>query len=295
MVDLRQLQAFVTVVEEGGFTRAAERLYQTQPALSLQIKNLEKYFDTTLFKRHEKELSLTDAGEILYGEAKKILDAVSSVKNELDELKGLKRGYLSVGASTLPGEYILPSIVAAYKAAYPEIRVELKISDTRQVESDLKNGRIQLGFLGTKSQDPHLQVDSLLEDEIVLIAPPDRQEINEWDNVPWNELILREQGSGTRAVIEKYLAERGVNVRPGLEIGSTQAIIRTVAASLGISFVPETAAQDQLRLGSIKRVDLKDGGIKRTIYMARLKNRYVSYAAREFIEMAKAIARQKGN
>jgi len=285
----KHLQAFVAIVEEKSFTKAAGILFQTQPALSMQIKNLENALGFKLIERKDKDILLTDAGKIFYPEAKKILDSMIQTREALAELKNLGRGNLSIGASTLPGEYIVPSIIASYQKLYPAIKVKMKIGDTGQIINALKSREVQVGFIGAWTSDPLTDIKKIREDEMCLITGPDWPDDYDWDMFPFEQLILREKGSGTRQVVEEYLVLKykvKEALKPKMEVGSTRAIINMVAAGLGVSFVSGWSVEESLKLGKIKVVSGKDIGFTRTIYGAILKGSYLSHAARAFWDLA---------
>lgn len=288
MIGFRNLTAFVTMVEENSFTKAAEKLYQTQPALSIQIKKLENALGAQLIERKEKEILLTDAGEIFYPEAKRILEHYTRTLEAIDELKEMQRGRLLICASTLPGEYILPKMVGAFQRQYPGVQVELNIADTDKVTAALKNRQAQIGFLGVSPLDPKLTVETFEEDELYLLVSPDDTKKISWPAFPLDRLILREKGSGTRRVVEENL-KRKLNLQiitPKMEVGSTQAVINMIAAGLGIGFVSRWAAEDAITLGKVKVYPGDEFVIKRKLYKAVLKDSYLSNTTKAFWELA---------
>ncbi len=297
MIGFKHLQAFTVVARERSFTRAAEILFQTQPALSKQVKDLERYLDAILLDRQNKEVTLTEAGELFYPEARRILEGMERSREALAELRNLTKGRILLGASTLPGEYILPEYIGEFRKMYPGLKIELKIDDTGHTVQRLKAREIQIGLIGALPGDPELSITPCIKDELILIAPlaghPDRYALAQ---LPWEMMIYREPGSGTRRVVEQFLAALGISPAKafaGMEIGSTKAIINAVAAGLGISFVSRWAVQDALALGKVKEIRLDCGTIRRWIYLAELKGRYASPAVKTFREyiMAKATGR----
>lgn len=288
MIGIKHLQAFVTVVKEKSFSRAAEVLYQTQPALSKQVKALENYLGAVLLDRNEKEVTLTDAGALFYPEAQRILDTLTQAQESLAELQGLKRGKLSLGASTLPGEYLLPALVGKFREMHPGIDVEIKVADTREIINALKSGEVQIGFLGAPPVESIFETYPFSEDRLILIAPPHYPD--KVEELPWAHLILREKGSGTRQVVEEFFKQQGRSVGKtagNMEIGSTRAIINAVAAGWGFSFVSYWAAEEALLLGKVKEIPYVAKGIQRFIYCARLANRYHGCTARAFWQFVK--------
>jgi len=290
MFNLRQLKAFVTVAEQGSFTRAAKLLYMTQPAVSAQIKALEERLEIQLLERHDKNVILTDAGEMLLTEARKMLSLYEAFMDAVDELKGVRRGKLVIGASTIPGEYILPRVIGSFKKEYPHIEVMLKISDTGKVADQLLDRGIDIGIIGAAIKNDNLDLAPFITDELILVAatehPLAKKKKVTTDDILKSDFILREPGSGTRMVIETVLAPK--NVRPSdlrviMELGSTRAVITAVEAGLGASLVSRLAAQEALRLQRIKEIKADGWRIERSLYLALNKTRYRSYAAEAFI------------
>lgn len=281
MIGLRNLRALVVVAEEKNFTRAAERLSQTQPALSKQIKVLEEFLEVQLFSRSEREVTLSEAGLYFVPEAQRILHIMESAQEVIREMKGLSRGRLLVGASSLPGEYILPELLGDFHFKYPGIEIDLRISDTMAVISEVKQGKVQIGFIGADPQEDSLYCQAAYQDEIILLAPQNWQK-------DWREetLIIREPGSGTRKVMEKYLSNHHVLLRDSkvMELGSTRAIINAVKAGLGIGFVPKRAAAETIQLGTVKEIPLGDGPLLRPIYIIYAEHRSLSLPAKALLE-----------
>lgn len=282
MIGIKHLEAFRAIVEEKSFTRAAEKLYQTQSALSKQIKVLEEYFEVELLIREEREIATTEAGEILYKEAEIVLNKLDLVKDKINELNGLAKGRVLLGSSSLPGEYIVPSLIAGFSRNYPAVEIQLKISDTKQILEALKKGLIQIAFLGAFYQERNCIIEPYMEDQLILIVPPDGSVYEEWEQIDMQKFIMREYGSGTRKIVETFLKSRGKGLGNIKEFGSTRAIINGVAAGMGISIVSRWAARDALALGKVKAGMLDKKGITRVIYAAILKEHSLSYAARAF-------------
>lgn len=170
MFNLRQLKSFVYVAQQKSFTKAAKLLYMTQPAVSAQIKALEERLDVQLMERNDKQVVLTEAGEIFLVEAERILASYERIVESLDELKGLRRGHLRIAASTIPGEYILPKFIGRFKEKYPQIEIELVISDTGQVIESLRERTADLGVTGARIKNDVVKFEKLLDDELVLIT-----------------------------------------------------------------------------------------------------------------------------
>lgn len=292
-MNLRQLEVFLWVAELKSFTRAARQLYMSQPAVSFQIRALEEDLGVKLFWRNEKNVLLTEAGRLLYPEARQIVGHFYKIKSGLEELKGLRTGHLVVGASTTPGEYLLPLLIGDFRRKYPGIQVSLWIGGSGEVEKWLGNRETDLGFTGVLISGKETECLPWLDDRLVLIVPPGHPwerkkevEINEFIQEP---LLLREPGSGTRRSFEACLAAHGLQLAQCnvvMELGSTRAIITAVQAGLGVSVVSFWAAQEPLLLKRVAGALLKDFELRRQLYIVRHQNQLPNYAADAFFDFA---------
>lgn len=291
MLNFRQLTTFVTVAELGSFTKAAKKLYMTQPAISWQIKSLETELGLTLLERGDRQVTLTEAGRIFYTDAKRLTNLYEKLMYTIEEYKGLGKGTLKIGASTIPGEYLLPYYIGQFKGLFPEINITLSISDTRDIVDKLLMDSIHLGVIGAKPSEDKLIFRPLIEDELILIAGA-RHPWAEAGAIPFEDLVqakfvFREEGSGTRMVIEEELAAKGVDVERleiEMELGSTRAVITAVAADLGVSFVSRLAVTDALSLGHVREIQVQGLDLKRHIYLALHAQRTLSPLANAFLE-----------
>jgi DNA-binding transcriptional LysR family regulator len=288
-VDLRQLEVFCKVVELKSFSRAAEAIFLTQPTVSQHVSALEKYFDLQLLDRMGKDIQPTRAGELLYQYAQEILHLKEKACQSLSHYAGKKSGHLRVGASTIPGEYILPALIGAFKNLFPEITVTLSIADTRQIADAVTAGLIEMGVVGAKIKSEQLFYQTLVEDRIVLAASRksalwSRESIPPADlmHIP---LILREDGSGTRIATEKALAARKVDYR-GLtiiaEMGSTEAVKQAILAGIGVSFLSERAIVREKEYGLLREVPVRGLDIRRSFYSVLNRKKTPSPICKEF-------------
>lgn len=291
MFNLRQLKAFVTVAEQGSFTRAAKLLYMTQPAISAQIKSLEERLEIKLLERQDKSVLLTEAGEMLLVEAGKILTLYEEFVDAIDDLKGIRRGRVVIGASTIPGEYILPQLIGSFKKIHPKVEVVLKIADTSSIIDLIMKRNIDFGIIGAQVKVEKLLLQPVLKDNLILIAG-NQHPLSKMNQVSVNdiaraEFILREPGSGTRMVIEQMLNEKNMRISDMnmiMELGSTRAVITAVEAGLGISLVSRLAADEALRLQLVKELHVDSWQIDRNLFLGRNESRYLSHAAQSFID-----------
>jgi len=289
MSSIKQIRSFIMVADLKSFTNAADILYMTQPAVSSQIKTLEESIGIPLIERTDKKVELTEAGKYFYREAKEILAAYERALEIIDEFKGLHRGRLALGASTIPGEYLIPRYIGTFRKVYPGINVSLAIGDTGVILDLLLDRKIDLGVVGGKVDRENVEFYPFLRDELVLIAAVKRDipdQIEPWDLLS-QEMIVRERNSGTQMAVWESLApynisERDLNIV--MELGSTQAVITAVAADLGIGIISKWAAETVLKAGSVKQVQIKGMDFKRDLYTVILKNTNAARVRDVFLE-----------
>jgi DNA-binding transcriptional LysR family regulator len=283
------LETFLLVADLQSFTAAARKLFMSQPAVSFQIKSLEEDLQATLFQRGEKRLSLTPAGRLIYPEAKKMVARYQKIRSGIEDLKGLKTGHMVVGASTTPGEYLMPLLIGEFRKLFPGITVSLQVGGSGQVFRWVKDNEIDIGVTGSPAAGSGIWCEPWVKDDLVLIVPPGHR----WEcraDVGTGELleepfVLREPGSGTRRSFEKKITESGIDpdrIKVSMEMGSTRAIITAVQAGLGVAVVSGLAAEDALALGRIKSVPPPFDS-KRTLYLAGNKQSNESPVVSEFV------------
>lgn len=286
MYSYKQLQCFVNVVEEGGFTKAALKLYMTQPAISWQIKTIEQEVGLQLIERSERKLNLTEAGQLFYRQAITILNQYDKLHDEMKQFKNMDIGKLCVGASTLPGEYFLAEPLARFNNAYPLADVEMRIAGSEDIVELVCNEAIHLGIVGFNPQQEALMVRPYRHDEIVCIAPINhpltKQEKVSLDEVLTYRVVLRETGSGTRKQLLESLKASGKTLKGApVALGSTRAIIEAVKAGMGISWVSARASANE----NLAQIPIEGFSIKRSFYIIALKKRTLSPLARAFLGM----------
>ncbi|MHB8171392.1 MAG: selenium metabolism-associated LysR family transcriptional regulator [Thermincolia bacterium] len=289
-MNIKQLESFILVAEKKNFTRAAKQLFMTQPAISFQIKSLEEQLGIQLFERLDKAVGLTDAGRMILPEAKKIQASYEKIRDSISELKGLKRGHLIIGASTIPGEYLMPHIIGKFKNLHPQIDVVLHIASTSKVVEMLLNREIHLGTIGAPVKNQSIISSPLTEDQLILITSPQHplasKESVAAEELTQHSFIMREKGSGTRMIIENRLQKKGIapeSLRLAMELGSTRAIITAVEAGLGISLVSRWAADEALKLGLLKEIRVEDMEFTRSLYLITNKLKYRGTATEVFL------------
>jgi DNA-binding transcriptional LysR family regulator len=289
MLDYRQMLAFVNVVEGKSFTHAAKALFMTQPAISWQIKSLEQELELQLLERKERNVVVTEAGRLFYIHAKRIVRQYEDAINEMEQFKGLEKGHLIIGASTIPGEYVLPTIIGEFKNKFPGATIAMQIADTGTIVEMLLANEIHLGITGAKIKEPKLAWHSFLQDELVLIISPKHplaeKEVVSFEDLKEQDFIAREKSSGTWMVVRNKLKEMGLasgELNIIMEIGSTRAVITAVEAGLGLSWVSRLAVKDTLQLGLVKELQVEDLHIMRDLYLTYNKKKTLSPLAEEF-------------
>ena len=288
MIELQQLRTFCVVAEKKSFTKAEERVHRTQPTISGQISALESVYGTTLFDRSGREIVLTETGKILYDHARRILELVDKSKDKVNELKRIVRGDLIIGASTIPGTYILPKTLKDFKKKYPEVNVSLHISNSEDVIYKILDHTLEIGAVGEKIKDKRLEYMDLAKDRVVLVVPPHHRWAKKSsvtiDDLRKEPFIYREERSGTRKSVEVALKNKGIKkLNVTIELGSTEAVKEGVKAGLGVSFISDRAVKD----GLLKEVKVKHLDIIRDFYIAFLKTGVKSRAVDAFIEFNK--------
>ena len=289
----RRLQVFHTVARMLSFTKAAESLHMTQPAVTFQVRQLEDYFNTRLFDRTHNRITLTEAGERVYEYAERILDLYGEMDNAVREMTGEVSGVLIVGASTTIAEYMVPNMLGRFHEKHPSVTVRLKVGNTDSVVSMVENNVIDLGIVEAPVANKKLQLELCREDELVLITPPDHA-LAEKESIRIDEIkefpyIWREEGSGTREVIHDYLTEAGVNpadLNVIMELGSPEAIKGAVESGIGITIISKASIQKELKLGTVKMIRL-DPHMVRPFSFVHQKQKFRLRAMDELLEFAK--------
>jgi LysR family transcriptional regulator, low CO2-responsive transcriptional regulator len=286
----RQFQIFLAVARAKNFTRAAETLHVSQSTLSQHVLELERELGVGLFDRLGRAVTLTEAGRLLEEHAARIVTTLASARRTIDELKGLERGSLVIGASTTPGIYVLPSIVARFKRHYPGIDVSLRIGNSQVIEERIRADEVDLGVVGGHILRTNERcVTAGLVDELLVIAPPrhpwaKRREIapRELADVP---LLMREQGSATRMVTERTLRQAGVKFSTAMELDHIEAIKQAVMAGLGVAFVSMYAVRGEIATRRLYGLRLKGLRVRRHFHVIHNEARTLTASGHAFMEL----------
>jgi len=287
----RRLQVFHTVARLLSFTKAAETLHMTQPAVTFQVRQLEEYFNTRLFDRTHNRISLTDAGARVYQYSDKIFELYGEMENAVREMTGEISGSLTIGASTTIAEYMLPALLGDFRAKYPEVSIHLKVSNTDGIVSMVENNTIDLGVVEAPVSNKNLVVDECRRDNLVAIVPPGHPKAD-LDTITMEELldhpfICREEGSGTREVIAEYMTQCETPMEVAMELGSPEAVKGAVEAGMGVSVVSSATIQKELRLGTLVAIDLKPP-LERPFSFVHQKQKFRVRVMEELLEFARA-------
>ncbi|HEU5327705.1 MAG: LysR family transcriptional regulator [Thermomicrobiales bacterium] len=276
-LNFNRLRLFLAVAEQGSVTRAAEALHISQPAVTRALHELERDTGLPLVEHVGRGIALTEAGRLLASYARRLFDLVAEAERALDETRGLRQGRLAVGASTTIGIYLLPEVLGVYRAQYPGIELFLDIGNTTVIAERLQRRLLDIALVEgpVDAAELGLAVTPYRDDDLVLIVAPGHslagRRVTSADlaALQW---ILREPGSGTRAVVDRALAAVGITPQTSLELGSTEAIKRAVAAGLGVSIVSHLAVGQELALGRLAVVPVDDLNITRQLTILQRVN-----------------------
>ena len=295
IIDFRHLETFCRVAALKSFSRAADDLFLTQPTVSGHILSLERSLSLRLFDRTGREIRLTKAGEMFLRYASKILTVRKDLLNALSEFSQGIRGELSLGASTIPGEYLLPRLMGDFKAEHPRLILTLKISDTKEIVQELLQGNIEFGLIGAKVDHPSLHYEKFEEDEIIVIAPSDhpltRKRSVGFEDLLKEPWIIREEGSGTQMTVERALRKKGKSLKDfnvAIEMGSTSSVKEGVKANLGLAFISRRAVEEEMNRHFFAAITLEGlEPISRQIYIVSQRGKTLSPAGMEFLRFLK--------
>jgi len=289
----RRLQVFHAVAKHLSFTRAAETLFMTQPAVTFQIKQLEEQLSTRLFDRAQGRIALTPAGRLAFEYAERILALSTELHTRLKEMGGQAAGLLCIGASMTIGEYVLPQLIGKFKARFPAVVPTLFVGNSEAVQERVAERTLDLGFIEGDSHLSTLQNEVCCEDELQVVCAPSHPLATQAGALPASltqyPYISREAGSGTRAVIDRYLQQAGVSPESMdvvVELGSPEALKGLVATGLGFAIMSRVIAAKELQLGQLVQVPLRPPLI-RNFSVVYPKERFHSRLVAAFLQFAK--------
>ena len=286
----RRLQVFHTVAKQLSFTKAAELLFMTQPAVTFQVKQLEEHFNTRLFERSHGKISLTPAGELALDYAERILNMSGEMEARISELTGQVSGPLLIGASTTIAEYMLPRLLGEFKRLHPETQARLTVANSETIENKVADHTLDMGLIESPSHHPNLVTQVCCEDELVMICAPFSDLANlvsaNPKQVANHPYISRESGSGTRECIDDFFKMNGVSldeINIVMELGSREAIKGAVAAGLGIAVVSSTTVAKEVKLGELVAIAL-DPPLRRQLSLVYPQEKFRSKLLQSFLD-----------
>ncbi|MEG3618132.1 LysR family transcriptional regulator [Magnetovibrio sp. PR-2] len=284
-VTIRQLEAFTAVARNLSFTRAAEELNLTQPAVSMQIKQLESQVGQSLFEHMGKKIFLTEAGREVRQYARKILQQVDDMEAGLDSLKGLERGTLSISVATT-AHYFAPKLLSIFCERYSGVDVKLDVTNRESLVSQLENNTVDLVIMGRPPETVDVEAGTFMENPLVLIAPADhpftRERSIQLKRLEDEVFLVREKGSGTRKAMEMFFDQHGITMTTGMEVSSDEAIKRSVQAGLGLGIMSRDAVQNELQLNHLSVPDVLHFPIMRHWFVMYRKGKRLSPIAEAF-------------
>jgi len=288
-MDIHQLKIFASVFKNKSFSRASDELHLTQPTISDHIRTLEEELDCKLFDRLGRTIIPTKEAEVLYSHAMEIIEKANILKEAIGQTKKEIKGDLIIGASTIPGTYLMPPMMAQFQKRYPSVSFQILVSDSKDIVNKVSRHELLMGFVGAKTANTQLNYTPFMDDELIIVSSPslikkEDMTIRELIKFP---IILREEGSGTRKETEKILEVKGIsfeNIKIAGIFGSTDAVKQAVKAGLGVSILSRFSVTDELKHKILKVIKLIDFQMKRKFYIVTHKKRTLPQAYKMFLE-----------
>lgn len=291
-ITLRQLRIFEAVAQHHSISRAAVELHLTQPAVSMQMKQLEEQIGLPLVEQIGKRLFLTEAGQELRGHAREIAARMMDLNAAMDEFRGLERGLLRL-AVVSTANYFLPRIVAEFSRRHPGVRVSLQVANREVVLAALAANTTDLAITGRPPDTVEVVAQHFMDNPLVVIAPPDHPLVNTGpialQRLASETLVVREPGSGTHAAMQRHFAAHGLDMRPGCELGTNEAIKQAVRAGLGLGMVSRQTIELELQAGCLVELPIEGFPIVRRWYVVHRTGKRLSAAAQIFRDMLLAV------
>jgi DNA-binding transcriptional LysR family regulator len=289
-MDLRALEVFCKIVELRSFSRAAEAVRLTQPTVSGHVKALETELGIRLLERSGRRVASTRAGEILHAYGVRILALRAEATQAIREHKGGLVGHLMIGASSIPGAYILPRLLARFKADHPDVTIALHVKGSQEIVRGVMDGTYEVGAVGARFAEGRVDYAPFAEDRLVLAVPAGHawaaRDSVRLEELPGQPFVMRERGSGTRKAAEEGLTARGVDpgrLRCVLEVTSNEAVRQALKAGAGIAVVSQRAIEDDVRCGLVAAIRLRGAALTRQFYVVTHKSRSRSPLAAGFL------------
>lgn len=291
-MDFKQLEAFVEVAKHKSFSKAAKELYLTQPTVSAHVQKLEQQLDTILINRSNKTVSLTPSGEIFYANAIEILNSCKKAVYSVKEFSGKIEGYIDLVCSSIPEAYILPEFLHDFVNKYPDVHYKIRHNDSQGAIDDIMDDLASFGLVGSKINNSIIEYIDVFEDDLVLIAPPDMKIKHKNNTVSLDEVIglkwiMRKEGSGTKALIQKVLATENIyekDLKIIAHVESNESIKELVKVGTGVSLVSRVSVQNEVNISQLKAYQIDGLDFSRKFYFIYSKKKSFTPLERKFLE-----------
>ncbi len=297
---LRQLKVFESAARHLNYTRAAEELFLTQPAVSMQIRQLEEALGLPLFEQLGKRIHLTEAGQEVLGYARAITQQLDDLESILNRFKGLSGGRLRISVATT-ANYFIPTLLGSFSRRYPEVTVSLDVTNREALLRQLSENTVDLVIMGQPPAEADVDAEPFMENPLVIVAPPEHP-LAKKKRIPLKRLqeeifLVREPGSGTRIAMERFFNERGMKLKTGMEVGSNEAIKQSVQAGLGLGLLSRATIEQELELKRLVVLDVAEFPIMRHWYVVHRRGKRLSGVAEAFMKFvlgeARTLSRRK--
>jgi DNA-binding transcriptional LysR family regulator len=290
-LDIAQLEIFLCIAEEKSFSRAAEKMLRTQPALSIAIKRLEEELGEQLFDRSSKSGTMTEAGKILYSYAQKMINLRDEAIEAIGELRGMFRGRLTIGANESTSLYVLPSLLLEYRKRHPQIKIEVFRNVSEKIPLEVLERNLDFGFLSYDPMNPMLQSVEVHRDELVLVVPPKhhlakRRQVTVKD-LGQEQFVAHNVKTPSRTRIFELFAQNRTPLNICIELATLETIKDFVAQNAGIAILPRLAVQDDLNSGKLVEVGVKGMKIEKILRLVYRRESSLSHAAKSFLDLVK--------
>ncbi len=282
---LRQLKVFESVARHLNYTRAAQELHLTQPAVSMQVKQLEDSLGVALFEQLGKRIHLTEPGEEVLTYARAITQQLDELETVLNRIKGLSGGRLRISVATT-ANYFIPTLLGTFSRRFPDVTVSLDVTNRQTLLRQLSENTVDLVIMGQPPAEADVEAKAFMDNPLVVVAPTNHPLAGK-KKIPLKRLqeetfLVRESGSGTRIAMERFFNERGMKLKTGMEVGSNEAIKQSVQAGLGLGLLSQATIEQELALKRLTVLDIKDFPIMRHWYVVHRRGKRLSGAAEVF-------------
>jgi DNA-binding transcriptional LysR family regulator len=294
-MDIHHLRIFLSVFRNRSFSKASKELRLSQPTISDHIRSLEEHLECALFERLARKIIPTGEAEVLYNYAIEVTEKADNIRHAIGQFKKEVSGELIIGASSIPGTYLLPSLMASFKRKYPAVSFQILVSDSKAIVERVLKHEILLGMVGARLSSSQISYVPFMEDELIVVSSPSlvkgrRITLKDLLKYP---MVMREEGSGTRREAEKYFEGQGYSMDTMLHagvFGSTDAVKQAVKAGLGIAVVSKYSVEDEVKHGTLKEIKLDNVSMKRNFYVATHKKRILPRLYQLFLEHLKSLS-----